>query len=408
MTSPRRVPHRSAPSPGRAAPGVPGGFIPALEGMRGFAAVGVLITHVAFQTGATADPVIGRIWGRFDLTVALFFALSGFLLWRPHAAAARGLTEAPAIARYLMSRATRILPAYWMVVCMVLLFLPGAGGGAQVWLSNLGLVQVFVPLTLTDGLTQMWSLSVEVAFYLLLPLIALALFRLRGGAARLRIPLLLGVAVISLCWAFLPIPTPNGIHHDIWLPGYIPWFTAGMLLAELATLGDTWVHRMVRRRVWMAGVAGVAFLLATTPLAGPEGLVRLEPWQYATKIALGAIMSFALLAPLVLGRGNSHRILAGPLALAIGRWSYGIFIWHLAVMSIVFPMFGILPFHGDFVFVLLVTLVLSIAMASASYALVEEPARRVVQRRQTRRHQGERLSGSAASPSAMSATSAGS
>ncbi len=52
--------------------------------MRGFAAVGVLITHVAFQTGAVHDPVIGRVWGgRFDLAVALFFALSGFLLWRP-------------------------------------------------------------------------------------------------------------------------------------------------------------------------------------------------------------------------------------------------------------------------------------------------------------------------------------
>lgn len=407
MNGPRPVPQRSA-SPEPATPVAPGAFIPALEGMRGFAAVGVLITHVAFQTGATTDPVIGHIWDRFDLAVALFFALSGFLLWRPHAAAARGMTAAPTLARYLISRATRILPAYWVVVCVVLLFLPGAGGGAQVWLSNLGLVQVFVPLTLTDGLTQMWSLSVEVAFYLMLPLLALVLFRLRGAAARLRIPLLFGVATISLCWAFLPIPTPDGIHHDIWLPGYIPWFTAGMLLAELATLGDTWVHRLARRRVWMAGIAGAAFLLATTPLAGPEGLVRLEPWQYATKITLGAIMSFTLLAPLVLGRGGPHRILAGPLALAIGRWSYGIFIWHLAVLSITFPVFGILPFHGNFVFVLFVTLVLSIAMASASYALVEEPARRAVQRRQVRRHQGERLSGSAASPSAMSATSAGS
>ena len=40
------------------------------------------------------------------------------------------------------------------------------------WLANLSLTQVYVPLTLTPGLTQMWSLSVEVAFYLALPLLA--------------------------------------------------------------------------------------------------------------------------------------------------------------------------------------------------------------------------------------------
>ena len=65
------------------------GFLPAVEGMRACAAVGVVVTHVAFQTGHTGG-VTGRLFGRFDLAVAVFFALSGFLLWRGHAAAARG------------------------------------------------------------------------------------------------------------------------------------------------------------------------------------------------------------------------------------------------------------------------------------------------------------------------------
>ena len=51
-------------------------------------------------------------------------------------------------------------------------------------LANLGLAQVFVPLTLTEGLTQMWSLSVEVAFFVLLPLFAYLMVRLRGNSAR--------------------------------------------------------------------------------------------------------------------------------------------------------------------------------------------------------------------------------
>ena len=61
------------------------GFIPALEGMRGLSSLAVLVTHVAFQTGSAQSPVLGRVLGRFDLAVAVFFALSGFLLWRPHA-----------------------------------------------------------------------------------------------------------------------------------------------------------------------------------------------------------------------------------------------------------------------------------------------------------------------------------
>lgn len=395
--------HLATPAP----VGNPRAFVPALEGMRGFAAFGVLVTHVAFQTGATGDAVIGRIWGRFDLAVAVFFALSGFLLWRPHAAAARGLGRPPTVARYWLNRAARILPAYWVLVVLVLAFLPAAGGGWKVWMSNLALLQVFVPLTLTEGLTQMWSLSVEVGFYLVLPILALALVKLRGDSARFRVPVLLAAAMVSLTWAFLPVPAPDGIHHDNWLPGYIPWFAAGMLLAELAMVGGTWVHRLAERRVWMAVIAVVAFGLSTTWLAGPEGLVRAEPWQYATKIALGAVMSFALLAPLVLA-GHRHRILASPVALAVGRWSYGLFIWHLAVLTIVFPMFGIVPFNGNFWFVLAVTSVLSIAVASASYALVEEPARRAVKGWEKRRHIGERRSGSAETPTQTTPISANS
>ncbi|MEU2090846.1 acyltransferase family protein [Nocardia beijingensis] len=365
----------------------PRAFVPALEGMRGMAALGVLLTHVAFQTGAAGTPVIGRVWGRFDMAVAVFFALSGFLLWRQHAAAARGLDSAPPVGYYLRHRAARILPAYWLVVCAVLVLLPSAAGtaGLRVWVSNLALLQVFVPLTLTDGLTQMWSLSVEVAFYIVLPLLAYALVRLRGRAARWRAPLLVAIALLSIGWNFIPVPTPDAIHADNWLPGYLPWFAAGMLLAELAE------HSVRLSRWWKVGanqplmwtVAVAAFLLAATDLAGPAGLTRAEPWQYAVKMGLGAIIGFALLAPLVLREpaARGHRWLESPVAATLGRWSYGIFIWHLAVLSIVFPVFGILPFQGDFGYVLVLTVAITLPVAAASYALVEEPVRRWARRR---------------------------
>src|SRR5688572_16896687 len=95
------------------------GFLPAVEGMRACAAIGVVVTHVAFQTGNTGG-IAGRLFGRFDLAVAVFVALSGFLLWRGHAAAARGLRPIPPTGHYLRSRIVRIMPGYLVAVVVIL------------------------------------------------------------------------------------------------------------------------------------------------------------------------------------------------------------------------------------------------------------------------------------------------
>ncbi|WP_194816421.1 acyltransferase [Nocardia sp. XZ_19_385] len=381
MTATTPVSAATAPTPVRSR-----GFVPALEGMRGLAALGVLVTHVAFQTGASSMPVLGRVWERFDMAVAVFFALSGFLLWRPHAAAARGLGTAPSVGYYFRHRAARILPAYWAVVVAVLLLLPSAAdtAGWRVWFSNLALLQVFIPLTLTDGLTQMWSLSVEVAFYLVLPLLAVAVMWLRGATARWRVPVLIGVALICLTWNFIPVPTPDAINADNWLPAYLPWFAAGMVLAELVDIRLSsptarWA-RILGKQPLMWAIALAAFLFSATDLGGPAGLTRAEPWQYVAKMVLGTIIGFTLLAPLVLGE-RRHRWLESRVAATIGRWSYGIFLWHLAVLSIVFPVFGILPFRGNFGWVLFLTIAITLPVAAASYALIEDPARRFARRR---------------------------
>ena len=183
-------------------------FLPAVEGMRACAAVGVVVTHVAFQTDHTSG-ITGRLFGRFDLAVAVFFALSGFLLWRGHAAAARGLRPVPPTGRYLRSRIVRIMPGYLVAVVVILTLLPDVKADVTVWLANLSLTQIYVPLTLTAGLTQMWSLSVEVAFYLALPFLALLARRL---PVRARIPVIAAVAVASLAWVLIPFDAPFGIN----------------------------------------------------------------------------------------------------------------------------------------------------------------------------------------------------
>jgi peptidoglycan/LPS O-acetylase OafA/YrhL len=354
-------------------------FLPAVEGMRACAAMGVVVTHVAFQTGHSSG-VAGRLFGRFDLAVAVFFALSGFLLWRGHAAAARDLGARPRTGHYLRSRVVRIMPAYLVAVVVILSLLPDSDHASlTVWLANLTLTQIYVPLTLTGGLTQMWSLSVEVSFYLALPILALLARRI---PVRARVPVIAALAALSWTWGWVPLAhAGSGINPLNWPPAFFSWFAAGMLLAEWAYSGIGLPHRLARRRVPMAVVAVLAYLVAASPLAGPEGLIPGTATQFAVKMAMGSLVAFALVAPLVLDRPHTpHRVLGTTGMVTLGRWSYGLFIWHLAALAMVFPVIGTFPFTGRMPTVLALTLIFGWAIAAVSYGLVESPCREALRR----------------------------
>ena len=103
--------------------------LPALDGLRALAAMGVVVTHVSFQTRTG--------WSfaeRFDYFVAVFFALSAFVLWRR-----RGWHTAGG---YYLSRAGRILPAYWVCVVAVILLFPDAR--SMTWTQVLALSLIHI------------------------------------------------------------------------------------------------------------------------------------------------------------------------------------------------------------------------------------------------------------------------
>jgi len=274
------------------------------------------------------------------------------------------------------------MPGYLVAVVVILTLLPDANADLTVWLANLTLTQIYVPLTLTAGLTQMWSLSVEVAFYVALPFLALLI---RWVPPRARIGVIFAVAVASLGWGLLwqliALSPPYGVNPLNWPPAFLSWFASGMLLAELTVRPVGWVHRLARRRVLMAVVALAAFLVASSPLAGPEGLTPGSVDQFTVKIAMGAIMAGALLAPLVLDRPDTpHRFLGSATMVTLGRWSYGLFVWHLAALAMVFPVIGEFAFNGHMPVVLMLTVAFGFAIAAVSYALVESPCRNALRR----------------------------
>ena len=125
--------------------------------------------------------------------VAVFFALSAFLLWRR-----RGLHT---LSGYARSRVAR-LPAYYACVVAVMLLLPDAHSlSLTQLLSNLASTQIYVVDGLAPGLTHLWSLCVEFFFYLALPLLAWLLGAL---PRRWRVVAIVLGAVISWAWGFVP------------------------------------------------------------------------------------------------------------------------------------------------------------------------------------------------------------
>jgi peptidoglycan/LPS O-acetylase OafA/YrhL len=203
---------------------------------------------------------------------------------------------------------------------------------------------------------------------------------------RARAWVIVAAAAASLCWGLIPFDTPFGVNALTWPPAFFSWFAAGMLLAEWAVSPIGLPHRLARRRIVMAAVALAAYLVAASPLAGPEGLIPGTVGQFVMKVSMGAVVAAALVAPLVLDRPDTaHRFLAGPAMVTLGRWSYGLFVWHLAALAMVFPVIGEFQFNGHMPVVLVLTLVFGFAIAAVSYALVEWPCRQALRRWEYRR-----------------------
>ncbi|WP_048589331.1 acyltransferase family protein [Corynebacterium pseudotuberculosis] len=339
-------------------------FLPQLEGLRGVAAIGVLLTHTAFQTGVSQSEIAGAILARFDFFVAVFFGLSAFLLWRGN--------HPGSPLSYFRRRAIRILPAYWACVLLVFAFLPDSfGSGWRTIVTTLTLTQIYPAHSLAGGLTHLWSLSVEVAFYLFLPALVWAL---RGASKSMRLLCFLGFFALGIGWAAVPWPLDiaGGINFQLFPPSYAPWFAVGLIAAELeGTKITAWRGFNVTWPWWMLAL-GVTWA-AGQPWFGPQGLTHPTPGEFVRKILAGALFGALILLPYAWRTGGAQRsILGSRLLLTLGRWSYSLFLWHLPVLSVVFPLLGIAPFSGHFLLVTVVCFVGSVIVAAVSFTLVEQ------------------------------------
>ncbi|HSO65681.1 MAG TPA: hypothetical protein VLQ78_11320, partial [Ornithinibacter sp.] len=129
-------------------------------------------------------------------------------------------------------------------------------------------------------------------------------------------------------------------------------------------------------------VAGAAFVLATTPIAGPLTLGPVSGVQLSARLVLSTVVAGFLLAPLVLGRDDAYSAAlgSGPMS-GIGQVSYGLFLWHLPVFTAVYALTGATVFAGGVLALLAVGLPVSLGLAWLSHVAVERPAMRWAARR---------------------------
>jgi peptidoglycan/LPS O-acetylase OafA/YrhL len=390
----------NAPTVPLGTPGVP--RFAALDAFRAVGALMVVATHVAFVTGRTQGGPFSGLLGRLDVGVAVFFVLSGFLLFRPYVAARASSGPAVSTPRYLIRRATRILPAYWLLVVASLVGLQSNRDATALdWARHLTLTQIYHSADLRDGLSQTWSLCTEVAFYVALPLLALLTLAGRKGSPWRpgRVLALLTLSIpISIAWIVLGKNGDylNPFTSGLWFPAYTMWFAAGMALAvtHVAVSEGRLGHWRTVADIASAPLAcwSVALALlavATTPLAGPRPLAAAPTsGEDIVKMVLYAAFATFLLMPAVFPPkdGRVSVLLLGTRPIGyLGKISYGIFLWHVLVLDVIREIRDIPIFTGNWLELFALTTVVTILVAAASFHLVEEPIQRLSTRATRRR-----------------------
>jgi peptidoglycan/LPS O-acetylase OafA/YrhL len=327
--------------------------------------------------------LLDQVLFRANVGLIAFFVLSGFLLYRGFARAALTGSAPPPTLAYGLRRAARIAPAYY--VCgagCVLLYLAVGPDTILPSAGELPLFAVFGQNYSADTLMQLnpvlWTLTIEVAFYVTLPLLALVGLRLGPRRAGLHALFLLALVAATVAWYWLDYANGWGDIPRKTLPAYIGHFAIGMLVA-------LWLER---RRVGDRADLGAARTFALMA-AGAIAVVLVGVWQehvpasalprqlFAT---LASAAGFALIvAAAAAGRGPATAWLRSQAIVAVGLVSYGVYLWHLPLL-LALRHAGLLP--AELAPRILVVLAAALIAAAASWHFVERPCIDWAKRRQ--------------------------
>ncbi|MCV9880299.1 acyltransferase family protein [Brenneria izbisi] len=324
-----------------------------INGLRAWAVIFVVLYH--FNITGFSGGFIG---------VDVFFVISGFLMTKIIVSGFE--KESFSFILFYLSRLIRILPALFSLCIFLLIigwfWLPSIDYNnlsthslsAILFLSNIKFWReagYFDAESHEKWLLHTWSLSVEMQFYIILPIMVLFLWKMGGKKAA--ILGLIFFSIISLLVSYYASPK---------------WPTAAFFLFparawEMLAGGLTWFFSRRKKLTWHFELIGFSLIFYSvfffdTYLDWP-GLSALVP-------VLGCV--------LVLFSDRKNSILTGNfIAQTLGNWSYSLYLWHWPV--VVFLSYG--GFLSSHIYVLL-GIITSIVLGATSYFLIEVPTRRAL------------------------------
>lgn len=302
--------------------------VPALDGLRGFAALVVFVSHFSNAFNLWGG-LLGS--GAGQVGVMLFFALSGYLMGRLYLDLP---VSRSAILTFLRRRVARVVPLYLMVVATA--FGLGLYGVTQ---ANL-----IEHLLFLRGTGVLWTIPVEVQFYALFPVLWWA-----HQHDPVRTWLWAAILAIALSWAS---PALEGLGRTL------AFFLGGVVVSRLPP----------------AKAADLAFALALVAFVACLPQIRLAAGMVDASVWRGPLYPLVILVLLytTIHSALAMRVLGNVLARGLGAISYSVYLVHDAIIGFVKAQgLGVGP---SFVLAIAGTLVLS----TLTYRIIEVPLRALI------------------------------
>jgi peptidoglycan/LPS O-acetylase OafA/YrhL len=315
---------------------------PLFDSLRAIAALTVVAFHAAYYQGYLAPGhALSRYFAQLNVGVAIFFVISGFLLYRPFVQARHSRAGFPGVLPYAVRRVARIGPAYWLALPIIAAWL----GRDAVFTAHgvpvyFGFLQVYGTHDLFGGIGQAWSICVEVSFYAFLPVWAFAVRRIRFGSERdwlvtELVPLALLFAA-GVAWKLTEMPLNAGrtavafSPKVVTLPYFLDHFALGMAIAVLSVAVGT--ERGPTRGSWVPWAVALGAFVLVGNAGRWFGVREAEIFRHELRGLIGV----CLILPAVFGdqtQGIVRRVLANRALLWIGLVSYGVYLWQPAIMD---------------------------------------------------------------------------
>ena len=390
--------------------------IPVLDGVRAIACFSVIFYHIHYFLSHSFD--LNAIFGQFATSVAmagwsgvtLFFVLSGFLLFMPYAKALLFAQKWPSGRTFYLRRALRILPGYYISLCLLILFVHPEYLQLD-HLGNLGLFATFLmdstPQTYQQINGPFWTLAIEWQYYMLLPLFALGFGLLvrRGKTSVQRcwlvIVCLLGLIIWGLATRYIGNYYANHPSETVLVPRqvlniflwltygmsgkYYEDFAIGMMLSTLyiashnaaPTSKISQFLALYSSYFWGTGIFLLFFMAIWSVI---PALSFLNPFigAHAWLTELGYAAGFAAcIIPLLFGSDERKSFFTWSPMRWFGGISYSLYIWHVPIL--LFFMYAILsklpglPFFATYGLYWLCAILLIIPFSYLFYCFIEAP-----------------------------------